>query len=85
MLYRILTEQKNLPNVIKIVSEHFDGFTLIKGKGYWQRVAENSLIIEIDACNKLIDVIRQTAEEIRDYNKQQCVMVQCIESKVLFV
>ena len=77
MLYRIFTENKNLETIEKIVSKYYEGFTLVKGQGYWRLQKENSLIIEIvtDDTDKLISDL---ALEIKKANKQEAVLIQKI-------
>ena len=66
MLYRLFTENKNYDQIEKLVSESFDGFTLIKTDGIWQGESEHSLIIEIDKPNGYISesgIILQTVQD----------------------
>ena len=83
MLYRILTEDKNRPNVIGLVTKRFPGFTLLSAQGYWQGTAENSLALEIDT-DKTEDVFN-LAREIKAANGQQAVLVQELSSKATLV
>lgn len=83
MLYRILTENKNHDKTIWLVSEHFDGFTVITATGYWQGKPEHSLIIEIGPDAKMGDgdartQIEKLAYAIKKQNGQQAVLVQRI-------
>lgn len=75
MLYRILTENKNLAKIEKLINTYFEGYTLIKGKGYWKLQKENSLIIEIETSSD-DDKIKELAKAIKKLNKQEAVMVQ---------
>jgi uncharacterized membrane-anchored protein YitT (DUF2179 family) len=83
MLYRILTENKNRKQIIKLVSDRFDGFTVIKTQGYWKGQTERSLIIEINTNAEW--EIKEICQEIRDYNKQECVMLQKILTNTEFI
>jgi hypothetical protein len=83
MLYRILTENKNYENTIKLVSSVFSGFTMLAGSGFWQGKEENCLIIEIDTENA-VDVC-YLAIKIQQQNKQESVLVQRIDCKSTFV
>ncbi len=84
MLYRIFTENKNHKAIEKIIAKYFEGFTLLKGNGFWRLQKENSLIIEIvtDDTDKLINDL---AKEIKEANKQQAVLVQKINNNQWFV
>ncbi len=80
MLYRILTENKNNAEITSIVDKYFEGFTILTGIGYWHGIPENSLIIEIysDAfCAK--NNINEIAEQIKELNSQEAVLVQEIK------
>jgi len=78
MLYRILTEDKNRETITGIVSAAFDGFTLIPATGYWKGKPESSLIIEIDSFgdSDAGPKVLRLAEDIRQANNQQAVLVQ---------
>ncbi len=78
MLYRIHTEDKNKQDVLDMVAEVFDGFTVIEATGYWKGKREKSLIIEIDTpADRARDVLGLAAR-IRDYNAQEAVLVRGI-------
>lgn len=80
MLYRIFTENKNLETIEKIVSKHFQGFTIIKADGYWKLIKEGSLIIEVTDPNTDKNVINKLAQEIKEANTQEAVLVQEIKN-----
>jgi len=82
-LYRILTENKNQEKIAEIISQYFDGFTLIEATGYYKGKQEKSLVIEIDiggtkysaraaARSKIADI----CTDIRNLNQQECVLLQ---------
>ena len=80
MVYRIYTENKNKADVVKLVSEQFEGFTVIEAEGYWRGQPEASLIIEIVGAtprlaNEQDSIISALAQRIRDHNKQETVLV----------
>ena len=86
MLFRILTEDINelkTAKTIELVSKFFNGFTLIKGIGYWQGKPENCLIFEIQTDNKK-DVL-WLANQIKLQNNQESVLVQEIKSTAKFI
>ena len=77
MLYRIYTENKNKELVEQVVSEYFDGFTIIESIGYWKSTKESSLIIEIICLPKDDLKIYRLAEDIKLLNHQTSVLVTC--------
>lgn len=74
MLYRILTEDKNRKQVLKLVEEKCESATVIEAKGLWRGTWENSLIIEID--DEYFKYIETLAEAIKELNKQDAVLIQ---------
>ena len=84
MLYRILTEDKNRLDVQMIVADKFDDFTMLYGDRFYKGKPESALVIEIDTnrfnkrkeCDKVIDI----ANQIRQINQQESVLVQQISS-----
>ena len=83
MIYRILTEDKGNQNVIaNTILRRFEGFTIIKAIGYYKGLKEKTLLVEIDTLddNNALGIIR-IAEEIKKYNSQSSVLVQCIKNK----
>jgi hypothetical protein len=87
MLYRIQTEDINRPDIIKIVGEFFDGFTIIPAIGYYRGIQENSITIEIIAVNSdmVQNQIKAIAAAIRILNKQECVLISEINELSEFV
>jgi hypothetical protein len=75
-LYRIQTENRSdlKDNALSIVSEAFDGFTIIETEGYWMGAKEYSLILEI-VTDAPYALIANLAEKIRIANKQDAVAV----------
>jgi len=78
MLYRILTERRD--NLQGIVSKYFDAATIYDAMGLWRGTREESTAIELDDSGRdarefrsKVDVL---AEEIRETNKQEAVLVQ---------
>lgn len=80
MLYRICTENVNQNKIEKIVSKLFDGFTIVKGTGFWKRQKENSLIVEIVGDESDLNKVKSIASEIKVINDQDAVLVQRIEN-----
>jgi len=75
-VYRIYTENVNREDIIRIVGEHFEGFTLLNGVGYWQGTPEQSLVIEIIGTEKDSANVELVAYKIKKNNHQQAVLVQ---------
>lgn len=82
MLFRIYTEDKNRPEVERIVTEQFDGFTLIGAAGYWQGEREQSLIVEIVAPINDAPKVFTVASAIKRANKQQAVLVVAVQDVI---
>ena len=86
MLYRILTEDINREDIVAILTESFQSFTLLPGTGYWEGTAERCLIIEVDGneCNIAADVLT-VADRIKRKNKQEAVLVQRLPSDTITI
>jgi len=78
MLYRIFTERK--PNLARLASRHFDGFTLTEATGYWQGQPEPSAVIEVILDGHPDDKARvyALANLIKHENLQQSVLVEIL-------
>ena len=87
MLYRIFTEHKNYADILTIITQHFDGFTLIPATGLWQFEEEKSLIIEIEAEDNvlILDNVLKIIEAIKFLNTQESVLLQQIKTEATFV
>ena len=84
MLYRLFAECKNEAELEKLITNYFEGFTLVKGEGFWRLQKENSLIIEI-VTEDTEAKINGLAEDIKRLNNQESVLVQRINNKQWFV
>lgn len=84
MLYRIFTENKNQNQIEQIINKYFEGFTIVKGDGFWRAQKENSLIIEI-VTEEPKDKINSIAKEIKVVNGQDAVLVQRIKNNQWYV
>ena len=83
MMCRILTEDKNRERTIRLISRFFQGFTVLTGQGYWQGIAENCLIIEVSGVK--LKEVKFLVGQIKLKNHQQAVLIQCINSKDIFI
>ena len=83
MLYRIITENKvNSKDVIihAMAAQGFEGYTMIKARGYWKGVAEKSVIVEVSCSNEDVSSVSlrviAAARLIKEGLQQECVLVQ---------
>jgi capsular polysaccharide biosynthesis protein len=83
--YRIYTQDINRDEVIKIISKEFESFTLFNGTGYWQSEQENSLVIEIIGRYEDRKRITAIANEIKQVNKQQSVLITGTDNEAIFI
>jgi hypothetical protein len=89
-LYRILTENKNKIQVLRLAKKHFrmlKGYTVYEGAGYWKGIRENCIIIEIDDCSypTVEAEVYYLAREIKVLNRQTAVLVQKIPLKSILI
>jgi hypothetical protein len=73
-VYRIYTEDKNLPQISSILNEDFPSYSVFEATGVWKGVQEKSLLIEIDGANAT--KVRAVAAKIKALNGQEAVLVQ---------
>ena len=73
ILYRLHTEDRD--NLLSIVDRHVQGATLLTGVGLWEGTAEPAAIIEIIGVPSDLANIRLLAEDIRQTNAQQMVIL----------
>jgi len=89
MLYRILTEDKAWAErgVAEIVLKEFDGFTMLRGVGFWKGGEERCLIIEIFTADTVEahDKVARVAKEIKAYLEQESVLIQRLECGGKFI
>ncbi len=89
MLCRLLTQDGRgyRRQVQQIMADLFpDGFTLLRGTGFWKGGEESSLTAEVAGEPETIGpLIRIAAERIGKANNQDAVLVQTIECNTTFV
>lgn len=78
--YSIHTENKNENWIKELLAIGFDGFTLVKGRGFWKGTEEKSLEIVIYTDN--IYLIKTIAEKIKHHNKQNAVLITETECRL---
>lgn len=79
----IHTENKNLAWIERLLSIGFDGFTVVKGLGYWRGQKEKTLEILIYTANT--ELVRAIAERIKHHNKQEAVLVTETDCRIELV
>lgn len=75
-LYRVYIENKNYPDLKKVVLKHTNSFTILHGEGVYKGKAENTLVIEIFMLDKGRKL--NTGGLLYDLKKagaQQCVLM----------
>lgn len=82
-MYRIMTEDTNRRGIQQILSQHFTAFTVFPALGCWKGKQERSLVIELSGVKRR-DVIR-AAQEIKERNKQDAVLVQRVAESAALV
>jgi hypothetical protein len=78
IVYRLYTEDtgtKGQLSVVGLVSRYFKGATFLFGKGLWNSVLEQSLVIEIIGSAADLQSIVHLAGDIRQVNSQFSVLV----------
>jgi hypothetical protein len=80
MLYRIFTERKDVRKIRRICNHWFPAYTMHDAQGSWKGIPEKSLIIEVMGGDMphARQRVQEAAREIRDANKQECVLVQAL-------
>lgn len=78
MLFRLYTEKsENLP---EIVNQYFNNFSIVNSTGFYQGKQENSQIIEIVNNKTVKPKIKKLAENIKQVNNQDSVLLQELEN-----
>jgi len=71
---RIYTENKELHDLCRLVSEFFDSYTVYGGGGVWNGKHEPSITIEIIADSPRMQSLEDLCRLIKDFNKQEAVL-----------
>jgi len=89
MLYKLYiganneTGETEIKKAVKIISEYYEGFTIIKTSGYWQGKAENSFIVEINTDNtKAIGLL---VIGLKEELKQEAIGVAEMKTEIEFI
>lgn len=80
-LYRIITEEKNVPALLHHLEEQELDATVIQTSGIWRGQIEPSLIIELqfETEESGFVAVQFLANWIKRHNKQDAVLVQRID------
>ena len=74
MLYRILTEQKNVDRVKSLLMGYGLDYTIFYGDGAWRCIPENSMAIELaNLPRALAELVART---IKHMNGQEAILLQ---------
>jgi len=71
--FKIYTENINQNYIQNLLNISFDGYTIIRTKGFWRGAPENAIIIEILTKNETL--IKTLAKQIKTHNNQESVLV----------
>lgn len=83
MMFRILTERKNVDEVKAALGDLGFNYTVFDAQGSWNGQIENSMAIELDGVSW--EVAANVARLIKSMNKQEAVLVQTIPSTSLLI
>jgi hypothetical protein len=81
--YDIHTRNKDQKWIQELLGIGFDGFTIVKGDGYWADSTEKSLVITIYTENRRL--IRTMAECIKSHTGQDDILVTETDCKLVLV
>lgn len=75
-LYRLYTERKRKAWLIRLVTEHFNGFTVFDTIGVWNGIQEKSVCIEIITSDVVAACkLGWISHAICGLNRQGCVLI----------
>lgn len=83
MHYQICTELKNEAGIITILNQYFTGYSVVKGLGYWKGKPEASVTISV--ITEDVVAVQHAAEDIKQLNEQESVLVIATASTSTFV
>jgi len=80
MWYRIITESHRL--VPDIVSRYFEGFTILRGEGFWRGKPESCMVIEINTNDQQhYQKIEAICREVKLECNQEEILVQILHGQ----
>ena len=83
VLYRILTERKNVDQVKSLLGAYGLDYTLFYGDGAWQCVPEDSMAIEL--ANLPRALAESVSRAIKRLNGQEAILLQEIPLRNIFL
>lgn len=84
ILYRIMTEKKNLDQVLKLTDSYFSSYSHdSKRGGRWRGTNEASLLIEIITDKE--SKVKKLAGDIKKLNNQDAVLVEVISNNAFLI
>jgi hypothetical protein len=72
-IYRIYTEEKNKPEILKLAARKLESFTVQPTLGYYRGKSEKSIVIEVVGASA--KAIKQLAARIGRMSNQKSVLV----------
>jgi len=91
-LYQIYTEDKNRINTENLVGDKFKSFSVIEATGFYNYEKEKAIVIEIigectvthseDELRFELENVRRVAQQIKEHNEQECVLLTISTIKV---
>lgn len=66
---------------------NFEGYTLIKGIGYWRGIAERSYTVEVKGIEDIRDIesMREVSSELKDAFDQESTLFSIAEEAIDFI
>lgn len=77
------TGKLEMTKIIQVLKNHFQGFTIVKSKGYWQDSIENSCVVTI-STDFPSDIV-QAIYELKTVLRQDCIGVVRISDTMKFI
>lgn len=74
-LYRLYTEQKNVPGIRDILNEYFTAYTIIPATGTWNSTVEDSVVLEVYTEPENEGWLIEAAKRIKIANSQDAVLL----------
>ena len=75
-MYRVLTERVNPATITGLAAKFLGDCTILEGIGLFNNEEELSTIIEYSSGTSQDELIRSLANEIREANDQEAVLIQ---------
>ena len=76
----LATEDINRPAILDILNKYLEGYSIVKSKGIWRGVPEDSILIYIAGFSYVNEIV----DAIKTVNNQESVMVITIPCGIEF-